>query len=115
MDSRLRAEEWQTGIETNGLFWAFGGLPRLDINPGLPEALVLGYSEGEWIDIASENPKVKRARLQVPDGKTYYGEVIVGAANCRLSNIFRFQISLGPERTAIIEPYHGKLPKPLEV
>jgi hypothetical protein len=93
------------------VFWAGAELPRIDMNPQLPERLVIGNSEGFWIDIASEDTSVKRTRLRLDGGRVFYGEIVVGAANCRPSAPYRVAISLGPGGTAVMEPYAGEMPE----
>ncbi|OIO87504.1 MAG: hypothetical protein AUK02_05105 [Anaerolineae bacterium CG2_30_58_95] len=111
VNAHLRSEDWQLGIEMEHTFWAASGKARLNINPELPERLVIAYSEGAWVDIPSEDTYVKRTRLKLSESKIFYGEVVIGAANCRLSKPFYFQISLGPNQIATVEPYKGKMPK----
>ncbi len=110
-NSHIRSEEWELGLEMENLFWAGSGDGRLKINPRLQEALVLGYSEGAWIDIAGEHTNIKRTRLLLSKTKVYYCEVVVGASNCSLSKPFRFQISLGDNNMAVLEPIKGKIPE----
>jgi len=110
-NAHLRSEDWRTGIEMEHVFWAGAGSPRIDMNPHLPERLVIGNSEGSWIDIASEETSVKRTRLKLDGERVFYGEIVVGAANCRPSAPYRVAISLGPGGTAIMEPYTGKMPE----
>ncbi len=111
INAHLRAEDWQTGIEMEHVFWAAADQVRLDINPKLSERLVIAYSEGAWVDIPSEHLNIKRARLVLDESKIYYGEVVVGASNCNVSKPFRFQIRLASNKVAIVEPYKGMLPK----
>jgi hypothetical protein len=109
-NSHLRAEDWELGIEMENLFWAGSGGMHHKLNPELPEALVVGYSEGEWIDIASEHTNIKRTRLILDKDKVYFGEVVIGASNCRPSKPFRFQIFLAENKMASMKPFNGKLP-----
>lgn len=114
INAHLRTEDWETGIETEHSHWAASTSKEnahiRTINPGLPERLVLAQSESHWVDIPSEHTDIKRARLKLDDSDVYYGEVVIGASNSRLSKPFRFTIKLGQNGRAHIEPYHGKLP-----
>jgi hypothetical protein len=109
-NAHLRSEDWQTGIEMEHSFWAVTGSARLDMNPALPERLVIGNSDGPWIDIPSEDTSVKRTRLRLDESRVFYGEVVVGAANCQPSRPYRFRVRLGPNKTAMVEPYSGTMP-----
>ena len=111
IDAWLSSEDWETGIEGETLFWAVYPNPtRTNINNGLPESLVLAYSDGPWVDIASSTFRRKLARLSLSEGREYIGEVVVGAENAKRSRPFRFKIRLGPDGKALITPYKGPLP-----
>lgn len=111
-DAWMKADDWALGIENGDCYWArLPNQAQLNLNPNLPERLVIAHSEGAWINIASETPQTKRARLALDPSKIYYCEVIIGAANAMPSKPFRFQIKLGIDNRAIVEPYKGELPK----
>jgi len=112
IDAWLKADDWALGIETEHCYWARQpNQAQLNLNPYLSERLIIAYSEGAWVDIASETTHTKRARLALDPSKIYYGEVVISAANAMPSKPFRFQIKLGVDSKAVIEPYKGKLPE----
>lgn len=108
----LCREDWKLGIESEHLFWAtFPNSFQATINPGLPQRVVLAHSEGTWIDIASETPKVKRTRLDLLEDKVYFCEVIIAAENTKPSKPFRFEISIGSDEKPQIRKVNHALPK----
>jgi hypothetical protein len=110
-ESWLGKNDWKVGIEVEHVYWAtYPNSAKMNLNPSVPERLAIAHSEGKWINIASESFGIKRARLALNSGQTYYGEVIVAAENCQPSRPFRFKIILGDNGKAVIEPYKGILP-----
>ncbi len=111
-DAWLKADDWKLGIESEYCYWARQpNQAHQNLNPNLSERLIFAHSEGAWVNIASENPHTKRACLALDSSKIYYCEVVIGAANAMPSKPFRFQIKLGADNKAIVEPYKGKLPE----
>jgi hypothetical protein len=100
------------GIEAEHVFWAANpNLTQHNVNPNLPERLIIAYSDGPWIDIASETPKIRRARLKLTSDDTYFGKIVVGAENCNPTKPFRFKIILTQLGKATIREYRGAFPK----
>ncbi|MFO7680540.1 MAG: hypothetical protein R6X34_10860, partial [Chloroflexota bacterium] len=89
INSYLRVEEWELGIEEEYIFFLTAVSKEspyiTTINPGMPERLAIAYSDGPWVDIPSEHIHRKRARLKLDEERVYYGEVVVGAENGRRS------------------------------
>lgn len=109
--SYLHTEDWQLGIESEHLFWAtFPNPTQITLNPGLRQRLILAYSDGAWVDIASETPKMRRAKLKLGPETIYYGEIVIAAENCPPSKPFRFVITLGADGKAHIQPTNRPLP-----
>ena len=112
LDSFLYADDWRIGIEAEHVFWATHPNPvSANVTPGLPERLLIGYSSGQWVDIATETPKIRRARLKLAPDTGDIGEVVVGAENRAPAKPYRFQISLWPTGKALIHEYSGPLPR----
>jgi hypothetical protein len=98
-DSYLSVEDWSLGIEAEHLYWSTHPCPvRISLNPGVPERLDLAFSEGEWVDIPSENIYRKRARLQLRENKSYKCEVVICSENLPSSKPFKFEILLDSEK-----------------
>ena len=109
--ANLFPQKWRVGIESEYVLWNMMPNPvKLNINSGLAEQLLIGRSEGAWIDITAESVYRKRARLIVTKDKIYYGEVIVTAENCQASQPFRFTIQLDEEGQVMLRQFAGKLP-----
>lgn len=109
--ANLFPKKWKVGIESEYVLWNIIPNPvKLNINSGLAEKLLIGRSDGTWIDITAESAQRKRARLLVTRDKTYYGEVIITAENCQAARPFRFTIRLDNNSQVLLQRYEGKLP-----
>jgi hypothetical protein len=107
-DAYLNPEQWGVGIESNPLHWQQPPNPtQYTLNPGVTEKLAICRSDGKWVDIPSNNPNKKLARLKIDENTVYYCDLLISAENCYPVR-YKVVIKLGKEGRAIIERFKGK-------